>query len=27
VMQVLCTIGKDGEPGRVVEIMLAASSL
>jgi hypothetical protein len=27
VMQVVCTVGKDGEPGRVVEITLAASSL
>jgi len=27
VMEVLCTVGKDGEPGRVVEITLAASSL
>ena len=27
VMQVLCTVDKDGKPGRVVEIMLAASSL
>lgn len=27
VMQVLCTVEKDGKPGRVVEIMLAASSL
>ena len=27
VMEVVCTVGKDGEPGRVVEITLAASSL
>jgi len=27
VMEVLCTVGKNGEPGRVVEITLAASSL
>ena len=27
VMEVVCAVGKDGEPGRVVEIMLAASSL
>jgi hypothetical protein len=27
VMEVLCTVGKDGEPGHVVEITLAASSL
>ena len=27
VMEVLCTVEKDGEPGRVVEITLAASSL
>jgi hypothetical protein len=27
VLEVLCTVGKDGRPGRVVEIMLAASSL
>ncbi len=27
VMEVLCTVGKGGEPGRVVEITLAASSL
>lgn len=27
VMQVLCTLEKDGQPGRVVEITLAASSL
>lgn len=27
VMEVVCTAGKDGEPGRVVEITLAASSL
>jgi hypothetical protein len=27
VMEVVCTIGKDGQPGRVVEITLAASSL
>jgi hypothetical protein len=27
VMEVACTVGKDGEPGRVVEITLAASSL
>ena len=27
VMEVVCTVGKEGEPGRVVEIMLAASSL
>lgn len=27
VMEVVCTIGKNGEPGRVVEITLAASSL
>ena len=27
VMEVVCTVGKDGQPGRVVEITLAASSL
>src|SRR5262249_13115198 len=27
VMEVVCTVGKEGEPGRVVEITLAASSL
>ena len=27
VMEVLCTRAKDGQPGRVVEITLAASSL
>jgi hypothetical protein len=27
VMEVVCTVGKNGEPGRVVEITLAASSL
>jgi hypothetical protein len=27
VMEVLCTAEKDGKPGRVVEITLAASSL
>jgi hypothetical protein len=27
VMEVVCTVEKDGEPGRVVEITLAASSL
>jgi hypothetical protein len=27
VLEVVCTVGKDGEPGRVVEITLAASSL
>jgi hypothetical protein len=27
VMEVLCTAQKDGEPGRVVEITLAAASL
>jgi hypothetical protein len=27
VMEVLCTVEKDGVPGRVVEITLAASSL
>jgi hypothetical protein len=27
VMEVVCTVANDGEPGRVVEIMLAASSL
>ncbi len=27
VMEVLCTLEKDGKPGRVVEIMLAAGSL
>jgi len=27
VMEVVCTVGKDGEAGRVVEITLAASSL
>jgi hypothetical protein len=27
VMEVLCTVAQDGKPGRVVEIMLAASSL
>jgi len=27
VMEVVCTMGESGKPGRVVEIMLAASSL
>jgi len=27
VMEVLCTLEKDGEPGRAVEIRLAAASL
>jgi len=27
VMEALCTLEKDGEPGRVVEIGLAAASL
>jgi len=27
VMEVLCTVGQGGKPGRVVEITLAASSL
>jgi len=27
VMEVVCTVGENGEPGRVVEITLAASSL
>ena len=27
VMEIVCTVGKSGEPGRVVEITLAASSL